>query len=152
MSKHWQNGRRGPLSNAWNGGRRITGGYVYLFMPDHPHAIKSGYVAEHIYIASKALGKPLPPKAIVHHADGDSMNNTPSNLVICPDDEYHKLLHMRMRAKKACGHANYFKCRHCGKWDDPKNLYISPRWKYANHRKCHADYVALIAEGQKETQ
>ncbi len=54
--------------------------------------------------AEKALGKPLPEGAIVHHADGTKGDNAP--LVICPDDSYHQLLHARMRIKAAGGNPN----------------------------------------------
>lgn len=54
--------------------------------------------------AEKALGKPLPPGAIVHHADGTRRDDAP--LVICPDDAYHMLLHRRMRIKAAGGNPN----------------------------------------------
>jgi hypothetical protein len=52
---------------------------------------KSRYVAvsgpehnEHRLLATRALGRPLPRKAHVHHHDGDGRNNK-GNLVICPD-------------------------------------------------------------------
>lgn len=144
--RHWQQGRIGPLSNAWKGGTRITDGYNYIYSPDHPNAIKSGYVAKHILIVSKLLGRKVPNEVQIHHHDGDRSNNNPRNLVVCPDDSYHKLLHMRIRAKEVCGHAGWYKCRHCKKWDAPENLYVSPKWKYANHRKCQAEYV----RGEKE--
>lgn len=54
---------------------------------------------QHIVVAEKALGKPLPPKAIVHHINEDRADNVPSNLVICPDQEYHMLIHKLMIAK-----------------------------------------------------
>jgi hypothetical protein len=55
-------------------------------------------VYEHILLAERALGKPLPPKAVVHHMNGDKADNyTPFNLVICPDQAYHLLLHRRMK-------------------------------------------------------
>ncbi len=51
--------------------------------------------------AEKALGKPLPVRAVVHHADGSKSDDAP--LVICQDAAYHRLLHRRMRIKAAGG-------------------------------------------------
>lgn len=38
--------------------------------------------------------------------DGDHLNNANSNLVICQDAAYHKLLHVRTRIVKAGGNPN----------------------------------------------
>lgn len=51
--------------------------------------------------AEAALGKPLPPKAQVHHVDGSKSKT--SALVICENDAYHKLLHVRGRIVQAGG-------------------------------------------------
>ena len=88
---------------------------------------KGGYsfgrnVAGHIAVAEKALGKPLPIGSVVHHVDENPQNNEPTNLVVCPSEAYHKLLHRRARAYDACGNANWQLCQYCGKWDDPKNM------------------------------
>jgi hypothetical protein len=58
----------------------------------------------HRRIAEQALGKPLPPKAIVHHADGSKSER--AALVICEDQAYHMLLHVRMRVLRAGGDPN----------------------------------------------
>jgi len=61
-------------------------------------------VAVHILRAERAYGGRLPAKAIVHHADGTTDPLGP--LVICQDQRYHKLLHVRMRVKALGGDPN----------------------------------------------
>lgn len=56
---------------------------------------------EHIFVAEKALGKKLPEGAVVHHMNEDKLDNfTPFNLIVCPDQAYHLLLHRRMNDMK----------------------------------------------------
>lgn len=55
-------------------------------------------ISRHRKIAMNALGKKLPPGAVVHHLDLDPFNNDPTNLVVCPDLEYRRLLIERTRA------------------------------------------------------
>lgn len=56
------------------------------------------YEMEHILVAEKALGKKLPVDAVVHHMNKDPADNfTPFNLIVCPDQAYHMLIHRRMR-------------------------------------------------------
>lgn len=62
--------------------------------------VQGKLVYEHRILAEKALGKPLPPKAIVHHMKAADDNHGYCKLVICPDQEYHMLIHKRM---EACG-------------------------------------------------
>jgi hypothetical protein len=39
------------------------------------------------------LGRPLKPKEVVHHKDGNSLNNHPNNLIICDDNAEHRQFH-----------------------------------------------------------
>jgi len=101
---------RGPKHHAWKGGRAVSfAGYPLIKAPNHPRESK-GYVFEHILIAEKVLGHPLPKGAVNHHHP--SIKNA-TNLVICENDAYHKVLHQRMRALNACGHSNWRKCKYC---------------------------------------
>jgi hypothetical protein len=92
-----------PGHQTRKGGRIRVSGYVYIRAPEHPNSNGSGYVAEHVLIASRALGKPLPPQAVVHHVDGVRDDNRPQNLVVCEDQAFHAFLHQRQRALEESG-------------------------------------------------
>ncbi len=126
---------RGQCNPRWNGGKRKrSDGYMYIWKPDHPRAAKN-YVMEHILVAEKALGKLLPDKVEIHHINEIRYENFNKNLVLCENLAYHKFLHVRLRALKACGHALWKKCIHCKVWDDPKNMSINAQ-KTAYHLSC----------------
>ncbi len=113
--------RRGPKGDAhprWQGGRSF-GVYLKTFV-----ASRGRYVREHVLIAERALGKRLPPLAVVHHHDGDTWNNRNANLVICQNTGYHRLLHQRLDAYRACGHADWLRCIFCGQHDAPERVVV----------------------------
>ncbi len=132
---HHSKGRTGESNSGWKGGI-INGsqGYKKAYCPGHPRATSQGYVAEHILIAERAFGKPLPKWAMVHHSNENRSENHNSNLVICQDNAYHRLIHRRKRAYDACGNANWRKCTYCKKYDDPKNMVI---YGGETHSACH---------------
>lgn len=107
----------------WKGGMYINdGGYRMAYMPTHHRASSNGYVREHILLAEKVLGKPLPEGAQIHHP-GDKCDN--GSIVICQNQEYHRLLHMRERSLSECGNASWRRCKFCKQYDDPENLHIT---------------------------
>ncbi len=92
----------------------------------------------HQIIAEDAVGRDLPPPIVIHHVDGNGKNNCPSNLVVCPNHEYHMLLHKRERALDACGNPDYRKCDQCGEYDDPKKMlsYGNKQRHRQKNKKC----------------
>ena len=112
-----------------------SNGHKMVYKPEHPRAWTHGCIPEHILIAEKALGKPLPKGAVIHH-HGKKTDNT--RLVVCQDQAYHLLLHRRTKALRACGHANWRKCQFCKQYDKPENLYINKNHVY--HKVCMAAY------------
>lgn len=94
----------------------------------------------HIEVAEIVLGKKLPDGAVVHHVNGNKLDNSPSNLVICKDRAYHNLIHARTRAMEECGNPNWMKCPFCKKYDSPENMYIYPNKNAAKHRACYTAY------------
>jgi hypothetical protein len=108
-------------------------------------SIKNGYVVyakkgrEHVLIAEKAIGRKLPKGAIVHHVDGNPLNNAHTNLVVCPNQEYHMLLHVRSRAMTDCGNPDWRKCVRCLRHDDPTLMILHEDKRYT-HRSCKQLY------------
>ena len=72
--------RTGNKSGSWKGGKIINGGYVYIYLPRHPNATKQGYVCEHRLVMENHLKRFLLPKEVVHHINGDIMDNRLENL------------------------------------------------------------------------
>jgi hypothetical protein len=76
--KHWN----------WNGGVTIdSNGYRRIRVG------KYKYRNEHIIVAEKAIGRPLAKDEVVHHKNGDRLDNHPDNLMVMKNSD-HIRLHM----------------------------------------------------------
>lgn len=67
--------------------------YRYMKCPYHPYAKGNGYVAVHRLVVEKELKRFLKPDEDVHHIDGDSLNNDPSNLEVLSKSKHRELEH-----------------------------------------------------------
>ena len=65
-------------------------GYRQIYKPNSPEARDNGYAPEHRVIASKKIGRPLRDNEVVHHRDGNKLNNKPSNLQVMTRSEHWK--------------------------------------------------------------
>lgn len=121
--------------------RIIQHGYVFIRNEDHPRA-RGGRIQEHIVIAELALGYYLPYRAVVHHVNGDTKDNSNSNLVICEDQAYHLTLHGRLDALRASGNADFLRCVYCHIHDAKSNLTVSNsrRSHHAYHSTCRNEF------------
>ena len=71
----------------------ISKKYIYLYNPRHPHAIgtKKLYVAEHRLVMENYISRYLNGKEIVHHKNGNTLDNDINNLELMTASEHSKL-------------------------------------------------------------
>jgi hypothetical protein len=99
--------------------------------------------------AENALGRVLPVKAVVHHADGSLNPDAP--LVICEDTAYHSLLHVRMKVVAAGGNPNTQRaCSMCKKLVALENM-AGKKVKKAYCNVCNAAYTKRRRDGQERS-
>ena len=116
---------------------------VWIYLPDgsRQKLFCSRLVAE---IARKDI---LPDRAIVHHINGDTLDDRPENLVVCEDNAYHHLLHQREGAYRSTGNAKARKCNLCHQWGIPGDgdLVVYPKRSHikgtgiAQHKSCQSN-------------
>lgn len=71
---------KGYTPHNYRGFKITTSGYRAIKKADHPMADSHGYVLEHRLVMAEYLGRPLTKQEVVHHLDGDKLNNHISNL------------------------------------------------------------------------
>lgn len=94
----WNKGKKLPQfsrenSHQWKGGKYITMGYFYSRKPDHPRAMKNGYVKRANLVMEQKLGRYLTKDEVVHHINGNKSDDRIENLMFFPNRSEHSKYH-----------------------------------------------------------
>jgi hypothetical protein len=81
--------------NRWNyktGRIKTTNGYVAVINPERFNGDKRRYIKEHVFIMESYLGRRLnPAKEVVHHINGNIVDNSLENLIVMKRNQHQKL-------------------------------------------------------------
>uniref|UniRef100_A0A6M3LBL2 Putative HNH endonuclease n=1 Tax=viral metagenome TaxID=1070528 RepID=A0A6M3LBL2_9ZZZZ len=138
INGHLQKLHKGDKAFNWKGGKHSHLNRTLVFKPDHHRAMQDGYVKNSILVVEEVTGLKIKKPTVIHHIDEDSMNDSPSNFVVCENQAYHNFIHKRKRAYDACGNVNWLKCPFCKEYDNPDNLHIKGAMHY--HNRCANEY------------
>lgn len=78
----------------------IKKGYKRILLYGHPRSDGKGYVREHLLVMEKKLGRPVLFPEVVHHVDGNKLNNHPDNLMLFASNSEHIKYEALIKAKK----------------------------------------------------
>jgi len=85
----------------WNGGEVKMLGYVFVFVPEHPAANKTGYIKRSRYIMEQHIGRYLTPEETIHHINEIRDDDRIENLMLCSSNSEHmKIGHRRFKKSK----------------------------------------------------
>ena len=91
--KNPEYGKFGETNKAWRGGRRVSDGYVRIWVHQDdffaPMRAGDGTVSEHRLVMAKHLSRCLLPWEIVHHINNVRYDNRIENLQLLTDRKYH---------------------------------------------------------------
>lgn len=74
-------------------------GYIMVKKPDHPQCDTKGYVRLHRLIMEEAIGRFLRPDEVVHHVDGNKLNNRLENLRIDSLANHTRMHHLGKKGR-----------------------------------------------------
>jgi len=66
---------------------------------------------DHVWAAEAMLGRELLPGEVVHHIDGDKLNNNHDNLMVFPDHKSHYEHHRQLRNNAVAIEDRYYKVK-----------------------------------------
>lgn len=57
----------------------------------------NSYRKEHMLVMEKHIGRPLKPNEIIHHIDGNKLNNNIENLLLLSSSKEHRDIHAKLQ-------------------------------------------------------
>lgn len=88
--------KKGQLAHnfkGWRFQRSRSSGNMYreLYLPKHPYCSKAGYVREHRLVVENYIGRWLLKDEVVHHVNGNTLDNRINNLQLMTKKEHDSL-------------------------------------------------------------
>lgn len=100
----------GSNNPRWRGGEHISQGRCFIYCPDHPRPSKCGiYVLRYRLVMESHLGRYLEKNEIVHHLNGDSLDDRIENLEVVSAKEHTSRHPNSLRKALNSRMANYYK-------------------------------------------
>lgn len=91
---------KGEKNPNWNGGRIVRNEYIEVYTTTHPRRGTRNYMYEHIIVMEKHIGRYLEPGEVVHHINGNKIDNRIENLLLLTNSE-HIALHAKLKKEGA---------------------------------------------------
>ena len=93
---------RGHLHGRYKGGVVKAKGYIWFLTSTHPRRTRRGYVKRAWLVAEEMLGRYLVPGELVHHKDGNRLNDSHGNIEVSTL-EHHARHHATQRLRSHLG-------------------------------------------------
>jgi uncharacterized protein YeaC (DUF1315 family) len=77
--KHWH----------WKGGKMIEHNRWFIWKPNHPFCDHHNHVRQSRLVAEQYLNRYLTRQEVIHHIDGNTLNDYPENLYLFPTNRQH---------------------------------------------------------------
>jgi len=85
----------GKNNPNWKGGLRFKDKRILVFTPNHPNCDGNGYVKNYRLVMERKIGRKLEKGEVIHHINGNSLDDREENLVLCSSQAEHRKWHCK---------------------------------------------------------